>query len=264
MALFKREQDKESRMTRQQKIAIAATAALTMIVTYCLTAFTGLRNTIPGYPSRETRIAAAENLDKVDSLSKVIEMWAYQVTNIQRIVNGLEPIPPDSMGTTPAVREYDDVTRASFAANDSLLREEIRRQEAFNVAIGKKVISQIEGMHFFTPIQGVIAAPFDAKKGHAYLDIASETEKIVYSIHDGTVINDYWNDASGNVIIIQHGNNLVSVYKHTEKLLKHTGDKVTAGTPIAVVSDVATNGAHLYLELWYEGRPIDPADYIKF
>ena len=91
-----------------------------------------------------------------------------------------------------------------------------------------------------------------------------ETEKIVYSVYDGTVINSYWNDVTENVIMIQHGNNLVSVYKHTGKLLKKTGDKVTAGTPIAVVSDVATNGAHLYLELWYEGRPIDPADYIKF
>ena len=146
----------------------------------------------------------------------------------------------------------------------SLLKEEIRRQEAFNVEIGKTVISQIEGMHFFTPIKGVIAVPFDQKKGHAYLDIASETEKMVYSIYDGTVINSYWSDGDENVIMIQHGNNLVSVYKHTEKLLKHTGDKVTAGTPIAIVSEVATDGAHLFLELWYEGRPIDPADYIKF
>lgn len=256
--------DKES-PADSKSVAILVGAVLgVMALTYFLIAFTDLKRTIPGYPSRETRLAAIENVNKVDSLSKVIEMWAFQVGNIQRIVNGQEPIAPDSTGNAPVVREFDEASRASFAANDSLLREEILRQEAFNVAIGKSVISQIEGMHFFTPIKGVIAVPFDAKKGHAYLDIASESEKIVYSIYDGTVINSYWSDGSENVIMIQHGNNLVSVYKHTEKLLKQTGDKVTAGTPIAVVSDVATNGAHLYLELWHEGRPIDPADYIKF
>lgn len=263
MALrFKR--DKESPADRKQVAITAGIVLGTMLLTYCLVAFTGLRRTIPGYPSRETRQAAAENLSEVDSLSRVMDMWAFQVTNIQRIVNGLDPLPPDSAGTAPAPREYDEASRASFAANDSLLKEEIRRQEAFNVEIGKTVISQIEGMHFFTPIKGVIAVPFDQKKGHAYLDIASETEKMVYSIYDGTVINSYWSDGDENVIMIQHGNNLVSVYKHTEKLLKHTGDKVTAGTPIAIVSEVATDGAHLFLELWYEGRPIDPADYIKF
>ncbi|MBO4572010.1 MAG: M23 family metallopeptidase [Bacteroidales bacterium] len=256
--------DKERHPDSKTVAILAASVLGIMALTYILIAFTGLKRTIPGYPSRETRLATIENVNKVDSLSKVIDMWAFQVGNIQRIVNGQEPLPPDSTGKAPAAREYDEATRAAFAANDSILREEILRQEAFNVSIGKSTISQIEGMHFFTPIKGVIAAPFDEKTGHPFLDIASETEKIVYAVYDGTVINSYWSDLAENVIMIQHRNNLVSVYKHTAKLLKNTGDKVTAGTPIAVVSDVATNGAHLYLEFWHEGKAIDPADYIKF
>ena len=256
--------DKESHPDSKTTAILAGTVLGIMALTYFLIAFTGIKRTIPGYPSRETRLAAIENVNKVDSLSKVIDMWAFQIANIQRIVNGQEPVAPDSTGNAPAVREIDDASRAAFAANDSLLREEILRQEAFNVSTGKSVISQIEGMHFFTPIKGVIAAPFDESKGHPFLDIASETEKMVYAVYDGTVINSYWSDLSENVIMIQHRNNLVSVYKHTAKLLKGTGDRVTAGTPIAVVSDVATDGAHLYLEFWHEGKAIDPADYIKF
>lgn len=256
--------DKESPSDRKGLVILAAAVLGIMALTYCLVAFTWLKRTIPGYPSRETQQTAIENLYKVDSLGKVIDMWAFQVSNIRRIVNGQEPLQPDSTGTVPSGREYDEVSRASFAANDSLLRQEILRQEAFNVSIGKSVVSQIEGMHLFTPIQGVIAVPFDPKTGHAFLDIASESEKIVYAVYDGTVINSYWSDSYENVIMIQHRNNLVSVYKHTAKLLKGTGDRVTAGTPIAVVSDMATNGAHLYLEFWHEGKAIDPADYIKF
>ena len=256
--------DKERHPDSKTVAILAASVLGIALLTYCLVAFTGLRRTIPGYPSKETRLAAIDNMNKLDSLSKVIDMWAFQVGNIQRIVNGEEPVSPDSVGSRASVREYDEVSRASFAANDSLLREEIRKQEAFDVSTGKSVISQIEGMHFFTPIQGVVAAPFDEKTGHTFLDIASETEKIVYAVYDGTVINSYWSDLSENVIMIQHRNNLVSVYKHTAKLLKSAGDKVTVGTPIAVVSDVATDGAHLFLEFWHEGKAIDPADYIKF
>lgn len=244
-------------------VVIAATLIAVMALTYCLTAFSPLKHTVPGYPSAETRMAALDNMNKVDSLENVIEMWALQVANIQRIVNGQEPFTPDSGETTGSINRDDDGSRAAYAATDSLLREEIRKQEAFNVSLGKSKITQIEGMHFFKPVNGVVAVGFDANS-HAWLDIAAGNEANVYATLDGTVIAAYWSDEYGFVITIQHENNIISTYRHTEKLLKSTGDRVTAGTPIALASDVATDGAHLYFELWHEGEPIDPQAYIKF
>lgn len=244
-------------------VVIAAIIIGAMVLTYCLTAFSPLKHTIPGYPSTETRMAALDNMNKVDSLESVIEMWALQVTNIQRIVNGQEPVTPDSDEASDALGRDEAGSRASYAATDSLLREEIRKQEAFNLTLGNSRITQIEGMHFFKPVNGVVAKEFNSGS-HAWLDIAAGTETTVYATLDGTVIAAYWSDEFGYVITIQHENDLISTYRHTVKLLKGTGDRVTAGTPIALVSDVATDGAHLFFELWHKGEPIDPQAYIKF
>ncbi|MBR1678594.1 MAG: M23 family metallopeptidase [Bacteroidales bacterium] len=58
----------------------------------------------------------------------------------------------------------------------------------------------------------------------------------------------------------------MSFYKHNEKLLHKTGDKVKAGTPVALVgnSGSLTTGDHLHFELWYAGEAVDPAQYISF
>ena len=83
---------------------------------------------------------------------------------------------------------------------------------------------------------------------------------------DGTVINDGWSEEDGYTIQIQHDGDIISIYKHNEKLLKKTGDKVTAGSPIALIGNTGSlsTGDHLHFELWYKGEAIDPSRYISF
>jgi murein DD-endopeptidase MepM/ murein hydrolase activator NlpD len=60
----------------------------------------------------------------------------------------------------------------------------------------------------------------------------------------------------------------MSCYKHNQKLLRKGGDKVSAGTPIALVGNTGTDKLHkedhLHFELWYEGEAVDPTKYCKF
>ena len=86
------------------------------------------------------------------------------------------------------------------------------------------------------------------------------------SVLDGTVISAGWSDENGYTIQIQHEGNIVSVYKHNQKLMKKSGDKVTAGMPIAIVGNAGTlsTGNHLHFELWHNGEAVDPAKYISF
>ena len=83
---------------------------------------------------------------------------------------------------------------------------------------------------------------------------------------DGSVIYAGWNDDTGYTIQIQHDNDIITIYKHNQKLLKKTGDKVSAGTPIALVGSTGalSTGDHLHFELWYKGEAVNPADYINF
>ena len=75
-----------------------------------------------------------------------------------------------------------------------------------------------------------------------------------------------WTNTEGYVIQIQHDNNLISAYKHNSVLLKKIGDYVKAGEAIAIIgnSGELSTGPHLHFELWYNGIPLNPQEYISF
>jgi murein DD-endopeptidase MepM/ murein hydrolase activator NlpD len=89
---------------------------------------------------------------------------------------------------------------------------------------------------------------------------------VVSAVLDGTVIFDGWNAETGYVIIVQHRENLLSVYSNNQKLLRSSGDAVKAGTPIALVGGMSgqPGAEHLHFELWQNGQSLDPTHYISF
>lgn len=235
-----------------------------------LISFTSLREFIPGYPSAQTRRELVQNALKLESLQNELNTWSLQLINIRRISQGLPPVNIDSLMNVAKV-PTDSVEGAAGASGllqeaDSLLRLQVLKDEQLSVASGAGKIEQIEGLHFFTPVRGIVTEPFNQKIRHPYIDVAAEKNSVVSSVLDGTVVSAGWTDDFGYTIQIQHDNNLISVYKHNDKLLKKTGDKVSAGTPIALVGNTGkvSTGTHLHFELWHKGEPIDPAQYIKF
>ena len=75
-----------------------------------------------------------------------------------------------------------------------------------------------------------------------------------------------WTSETGHVIVIQHENNLLSVYKHNSVLLKDQGEKVVAGEAIAIIGNSGkwSSVPQLPLEMWYNNKPVDPEQYILF
>jgi len=253
--------------TKSHLIAIVVSAAvLLMIASYCLTAFTGLRRTVPGYPSAETRNTALANAVKIDSLEKVIDGWNFQLANIQRIVTGREPLAPDSVSLASDSISLDKKTLAAYAKSDSLLREQVKQQEKFDSKLNPSQAAHIEGLHFYPPVKGIITQAFNPAIGHPCVDIAAPALTPVCAVLDGTVIVSEWNDLTGFTLAIQHDNNIISVYKHNEKLMKKTGDKVTAGMPVAIIGNTGelSTGVHLHFELWHKGEAVDPSAFITF
>ena len=246
-------------------LSIVLSIILIVISVTVLISYTPLREFIPGYPDARTRKEIVQNALKLDSLEKTVKLWDFQLSNIQRIVTGQPPL------------ELGDITIKSDSANsqgisgkiskeDSLLRLEVMKQEQFNIGNESNRVNQIEGLHFFPPVKGIVSDGFNLATNHPYIDIAAPTNSVVSAVLDGTVIMATWTDETGFTIQIQHSNDLISIYKHNSKLLKRTGDKVKAGTAISLVGSTGTlsTGAHLHFELWYKGVAVDPAKYINF
>ncbi len=233
-----------------------------------LISFTPLREFIPGYPNAQTRRAIVQNALKADSLEQAIKMWDFHLNNIHRIVTGLEPLKPVNLNVeaiSPDSLSTPNLT-APISKEDSLLREEVQRQEQFNLGAGNRKIEQIEGLHFFPPVKGIISNGFNLATNHPFIDIAAQENSVVSAVLDGTIIMSAWTEETGYTIQIQHENDLISIYKHNSKLLKKSGEKVKAGSAISLVGNTGTltSGVHLHFELWHKGVPIDPVKYIKF
>ncbi len=236
---------------------------LSCALIYIIFAYTPLRTTIPGYPDSSSKRAAIRNAIKVDSLEKVVSRWELYSENLMRVMNGQPPLKIDSL-----IRAYDseEATYGDVAKEkDSILRNHVIKEEQFELS-GRTIRNlPIEGIHFFTPLKGVVSQGYD-KIVHPYIDITAPANSVVKAVLDGTVIFSGWSDEVGYTIQIQHENDIVSIYKHNSKLLKKAGEKVLAGSPIALVGGTGTlsTGEHLHFELWYKGEAVDPTEYISF
>jgi murein DD-endopeptidase MepM/ murein hydrolase activator NlpD len=129
-----------------------------------------------------------------------------------------------------------------------------------------RMVSKPLLMNLFPPVSGEVRNGFDASRQHYGVDIVAEENTMIKSVAEGYVIMSEYSEDNGWVIGIASGENVISFYKHNSRLLKGAGDYVAEGEPIAVIGNTGENstGPHLHLEIWHQGVPLDPMNYIKF
>ena len=235
--------------------------------TTCLIAFTNLRNFIPGYPDVIMRRDILMSAIRLDSLDRELALRDKYFANLNSIIAGKGPA--SSYSTQDTSGNYRAIKFKSIP-EDSALRAQVESSERYNLTLGPaspEAVTSLASLHFFPPVKGVISSHFDIRAKHFGTDIVSRPKSPVSAVLDGTVIFTGWTMETGFVIEVQHQNNIVSVYKHNESLLKETGDLVRAGEPISIIGstgELYTSGPHLHFEIWYKGRPLDPEEHILF
>ena len=246
-------------------VAIITVLVMLCALVYSITAYTPVRTFIPGYPDAHSKRAAIQNAIKVDSLERVIFRWEMYSENLKRVLAGEEALKIDSILLNTRKNSDAGTDISGLMKKDSLLRQSVMEEEQFGISARKQRDLPIEGMLFFTPLKGVVSQGYDPAI-HPYIDITATSGSVVKAVLDGTVIFSGWSDDAGHTIQIQHDGDIISIYKHNEKLLKKTGDKVSAGTPIALVGNTGemTTGPHLHFELWHKGESVDPTKHISF
>ncbi len=244
-------------------IAVVSAVVIVVVGLYCLIAYTPIRTFIPGYPDAYSRRQAIQNAQRIDTLETRIIQWQLYSENLRRVVSGEEPIKMDSL-ILGSKGSSALPSGAFLELRDSILRADVAAQEQFGVSSAPRNLP-LEAQTFFTPIKGVISNQFHATV-HPWIDVTAPAGTMVMSVLDGSVVSTSWAQDKGYSLIIQHKGDILSIYSNCQKLLNKTGDVVKAGTPVALLasSPSLTKGDHLHFELWYGGRPVDPAQYINF
>jgi murein DD-endopeptidase MepM/ murein hydrolase activator NlpD len=234
---------------------------LAFLAIFCLIAFTPLRTLIPGYPDARTRKAVIENSIKIDSLSMKLRQWEFYASSLKRVLRGEESFIPDSLFAEAGRIGRDSSANISQGA-DSTLRAYVKGEEQFEVPHSTRSLP-IEGIHFYTPVKGVISTGFSTKR-HPFSDISSTEGSMVKAVLDGTVVQAFWSEDNLWTIIIQHPDNIISVSGGLLKMLSPVGEKVKGGAAIGVLGEAPGEGSRLRFSLWYRGEAVDPARYISF
>ena len=226
--------------------------------------FTQLKEMVPGYSSSDLLTQAIYLTKKTDSLENELELNNTFYQSIENVLSGKteEIIYKDTLAVS---KEKDNIDFQAVLANaeDSILRKYVEEEDKFNLTKNELVI---ENKMFVSPVKGQITQKFDPLNNHFALDILVDTGTPVKSILEGKVIFSEWSVDTGHVLIIDHGDNIISVYKHNSKVLKTQNNFVKAGEVIAYSGNQGTlsTGPHLHFELWKNGTPINPEPLFNF
>ena len=243
-------------------LLMAFMALIIVITTICLIAFTSIKEYIPGYDSTALRTVAAQNIEKLDSLTFVMEKNQEFINSIGAVILG-EATEEEFKKETVINRA--DISDLDFKTNleDSLLRRIVEKEDRFNVL--ESASSKVKFV-LFSPIYGEVTSPFDFGIKHLGTDIAASTNTPVKAVADGTIVLAEWTVETGFVVVVEHSFGLISIYKHNSSGLISQGDLVKAGQVLALSGNTGelSTGPHLHFELWSDGSPTNPEDYISF
>ncbi|MGB5554409.1 MAG: M23 family metallopeptidase [Flavobacteriaceae bacterium] len=233
-------------------------------LTILLIAFTPLREYIPGYSSTKLKRQATELTYKTDSLVRTLNYTNRYLDNIRMVLKG--DIENNTINRDSLFEKYKlDPSTVDLTPikEDSLLRAEVALEDKYNLF--ERNLERT-GLVFFPPINGIVTQGYDADKRHYAVDVVAPKDTPVKAVANGMVIFAEWTADTGYVIILEHKEGLLSVYKHNGSLNKVQGDMVKSGEVIASVGNTGelTTGPHLHFELWDNGTPVNPLNFVDF
>jgi len=233
-------------------------------LTIFLIAFTPLKEYVPGYSSTALKKKATDLVYKVDSLQQKLTVNDVYLQNIQQVLTGKVKEIDINRDSIEEQLQIEDVNLDNtISPVDSVFREEVEREDRFSVF--EKATKKTD-LVFFAPISGKITDQYNPEEKHYAIDIAVEKDSPIKAVAEGTVIFTGFTAETGFVIILEHAKGFLSVYKHNSSIHKEQGDIVKSGEAIANAGSTGelSTGPHLHFELWNDGFPVNPVNFIDF
>ncbi len=243
-------------------VVVTIGTVLIIFFTTLIIAFTPLREYIPGYATPGLRESATDLALKSDSLDQAIRKNEAYIASIRKVLTNDIDYPRLSKDSITATANADQDVPAASEAEQSL-RRAVEQEDKYNLFEQAKPMG---GLVLFAPVKGHITQGYQAARRHYAVDVSVTKDTPVKSVANGTVIFAEWTPASGYVAVIRHRDGVISVYKNCASLSQSEGDIVRTGEVIGAAGNNThgQGGTQLHFELWKDGYPIDPTQFIEF
>ncbi len=225
--------------------------------------FTPIRNFIPGYTDPASVEKQNRLIKELSEMKTKVERQDSFITSIQRMSGYVKP---DSL----KVIEDQDVPKILPKNYIDKLNEKMLESPLEKTSFGKiasKSVNMSDALvNLIPPINGYLTNSFNEIESHLGIDLAAKENELVKAVASGYVLFSEFSVNNGFVTAIQHKNGMISFYKHNSKLFKQSGSYVQAGEAIAIVGNSGENstGPHLHFELWIDGHPTNPLDFLSY
>jgi murein DD-endopeptidase MepM/ murein hydrolase activator NlpD len=245
-------------------VGVTLSAIFLISITTYIIAFTPLREYIPGYASTKLKQDAIVLAIKSDSLQNNVELNNKYIASIKKVLIGeLEyaKLNKDSLQNNNIAKTEDFDIKTTKEEQE--LRDQVAKEDKYNVFDNAK--AKINFV-LFSPTNGKIIKNYNPVAKNYGIEIAVAKETPIKAVTSGIILFADWTPTTGYVVIIKHKDELISVYKNISFLTKAVRDNVRSGEVIgqAGSNEFQNNSGNFYFELWKEGFPINPTQFINF
>jgi len=245
-------------------VVVTLSAIFLIGITTYIIAFTPLREYIPGYASTQLKKDAMNLAIKSDSLQKSVEINNLYISSIKKVLTGdLEYAKLNKDSLIASEKQTIDESLLATKEVEKELRNKVIQEDKYNVFENAKPKVNFV---LFSPAEGTIIENYNAKNNFLAVKIALANNTPIKAVASGTIIFSEWTPSYGYVVIIEHQEGILSVYKNAAAATKKQGDTVKSGEVIALAGNLATTDENstLRFELWKDGFPINPTQFINF
>ncbi|MEE9372097.1 MAG: M23 family metallopeptidase [Saprospiraceae bacterium] len=244
-------------------IFLSSLLLLMLVVVFVLLAFTPLQRLIPRLSSIENANKFIELSNTLDGIEKDIDAQNIYNNAFRKVLVGDVTVDLSDLNIIELNALPSEPPKTPAGENRTIVVSRNKKGK-LNLETGS-IFDDMEEVNFYPPISGIISADFDPQLEHLGVDIIAPSDTPVKAIKNGHVFISEWNIETGHIIGVQHDNNILSFYKHNSSLMKEKGDYVKGGEIIAIIGNSGrlTSGPHLHFEIWHNGKPVNPIDYIN-
>lgn len=254
-------------------VALSAAVFLVAVIVFLLIAYTPLRTYIPGYGDVVQRREVVALEDMLTEMGERLDAQNLYIETLRRNLTG-EVVTEEDLERNDEIVDTTVLEPVPLSEAEVRLRREMSLERvgaSSRAATGSLPVSgsdevPLAQVFLVSPVSGEISAGYDPASNHLGVDVLAPQNTPIKTVRAGVVFLSEFTSSNGNVVGVQHDNDLITFYKHNSQLLKKVGDRVQSGEAIAIIGNTGelSSGPHLHFELWHRGQAVDPTDYLRF